>query len=98
MEILSFRYILSIWYDTDRNENTAFKGSIVVCKFFAVRSCLENRRLSAENQEYSIKETGLENREYGRRDPSCWPRGTLYPHKLALTSPTSGSRSVGIVL
>jgi hypothetical protein len=41
--------------------------------------------------------SGLENREYGRRDPSRWPRGTLYPQKLALTSPTSDSRSVGIV-
>jgi hypothetical protein len=40
---------------------------------------------------------GLENRDYGRRDPSCWPRGTLYPQKLPLTSPTSGGRSVGIV-
>jgi hypothetical protein len=41
--------------------------------------------------------SGLENREYGRRDPSRWPRGTLYPQKLALTSLTSGGRSVGIV-
>jgi hypothetical protein len=39
----------------------------------------------------------LENREYGRRDPLCRPRGTLYPQNLALTSPTSGGRSVGIV-
>jgi hypothetical protein len=39
----------------------------------------------------------LENREYGRRDPSRWPRGTLYPQKLAVISPTSGGRSVGIV-
>jgi hypothetical protein len=39
----------------------------------------------------------LENREYGRRDPSRSPRGTRYPQKLALTSPTSGGRSVGIV-
>jgi hypothetical protein len=39
----------------------------------------------------------LENREYGRRDPSRWQRGTLYPQKLAITSPTSGGRSVGIV-
>jgi hypothetical protein len=39
----------------------------------------------------------LENREYGRRDPSRWPRGTLYLHKLAITSLTSGGRSVGIV-
>jgi hypothetical protein len=41
--------------------------------------------------------SSLENREYGRRDPSRWPRGTLYPRKLALTSPRSGGRSVGIV-
>jgi hypothetical protein len=39
----------------------------------------------------------LENREYGRRDPSSWPRGTLYQRKLALTLPTSGGRSIGIV-
>jgi hypothetical protein len=40
---------------------------------------------------------GLENREYGRRDPSRWPRDTLYPQKLALTLPTSSGHSVGIV-
>jgi hypothetical protein len=42
-------------------------------------------------------DSSLENREYGRRDPLSWPRGTLYPQKLAITSPTSGGRSVGIV-
>jgi hypothetical protein len=41
--------------------------------------------------------SGLETREYGRRNPSSWPRGTLYPRKLALISPTSGGGSVGIV-
>jgi hypothetical protein len=41
--------------------------------------------------------SGLEIREYGRRDPSRRPRGTLHPQKLALTSLTSGVRSVGIV-
>jgi hypothetical protein len=41
--------------------------------------------------------SGLENREYCRRDPSRRPRGTLYPQKLAETSPTSGGRSIGIV-
>jgi hypothetical protein len=40
---------------------------------------------------------GLENREYGRRDPSCRPRGTLYQQTLALTSPTGGCRPVGMV-
>jgi hypothetical protein len=41
--------------------------------------------------------SGLEGREYGRKNPSRWPRSTLYPQKLAQNSPTSGSRSVGIV-
>jgi hypothetical protein len=41
--------------------------------------------------------SGLEIREYGRRDPSLWPRGILYLQKLALISPISGGRSVGIV-
>jgi hypothetical protein len=38
---------------------------------------------------------GLESRKYGRRNPSRWPRGTLYPKKVALTSLTSGGLSVG---
>jgi hypothetical protein len=33
----------------------------------------------------------------GRGDSLRWPRDTLYSLKLALTSPTSGGRSVGIV-
>jgi hypothetical protein len=39
----------------------------------------------------------LENREYGHRNPSRLPRGTLCPQKLAITTPTSGGRSVGLV-
>jgi hypothetical protein len=46
---------------------------------------------------YKSSGSCLENGEYGRRDPSRWPRGTLYPQKLAIISLTSGSRSVGIV-
>jgi hypothetical protein len=41
--------------------------------------------------------SGIEIRECGRRDPSRLPRGTLYPQKLALISPTSGGSSIGIV-
>jgi hypothetical protein len=41
--------------------------------------------------------SGLENRKYGRGDQLRWPLDTLYPQKLALTSPTIGGRSVGIV-
>jgi hypothetical protein len=39
----------------------------------------------------------LEHQEYSRRDPALWPCDTLYPQKLAITSPTSGGRSVGLV-
>jgi hypothetical protein len=35
----------------------------------------------------------LEFSEYGRGDPLRWPRDTIYPQQLALTSPTSGGRS-----
>jgi hypothetical protein len=39
----------------------------------------------------------LENPRNGSKDPSRWPRGTLYPQKLVLTSPKSGGPSVDIV-
>jgi hypothetical protein len=38
---------------------------------------------------------GPENRNFGNRDPPRWPRGTLYPQNLVLTSRRSGDRSVG---
>jgi hypothetical protein len=41
--------------------------------------------------------SGLEIREYGYRDLLYWPRNILYPQKLALTLPTRGRRSVGIL-
>jgi hypothetical protein len=41
--------------------------------------------------------SSLENWEYNHRDLSRWPCDTLYPRKLALTSPINGSRSAGIV-
>jgi hypothetical protein len=40
--------------------------------------------------------SGLKSLGYGRRDPPRWPRGTPYPQKFALTSPTSGDGSIGI--
>jgi hypothetical protein len=40
---------------------------------------------------------GIERRKYGYRISSRWPRGTLYPQELALTSPTSDGCSIGIV-
>jgi hypothetical protein len=47
--------------------------------------------------EWKSSGSGLESREYNRRDSSRWPHGTLYPQTLALTSSTNGGRSVGIV-
>jgi hypothetical protein len=41
--------------------------------------------------------SGLENQDYGHRDSSRWPRGTLYPEKFALTSLTNSGRSVTLV-
>jgi hypothetical protein len=41
--------------------------------------------------------SGLENREYGHRDLSCWLCSALHLQKLALASPTSGGCSVSIV-
>jgi hypothetical protein len=41
--------------------------------------------------------SGQENRINDRVGPLRWPRDTHYPQKLALTSPTSGGRSVDIV-
>jgi hypothetical protein len=47
--------------------------------------------------ECKSSDSGHENRINGRGDPFRWPRDTLYPQKLALTSPTGGGHSVGIV-
>jgi hypothetical protein len=41
--------------------------------------------------------SSLEIREYSCGDPLHWPCDTLYPQKLTLLSPTSGSHLVGIV-
>jgi hypothetical protein len=40
---------------------------------------------------------GLENQSYDWRESLRWPRDTLYPLKLALTSLTGRDRSIGIV-
>jgi hypothetical protein len=56
--------------------------------------------LVSTNEELLWRESSsssLEIQEYGHRDLSCWPHGTLYPQKMALTLLTSGSRLVSIV-
>jgi hypothetical protein len=55
-------------------------------------------RAVEELLEWKSSGSGLGNRKInGRRDPLRWPRDTLYPLKLALTWPTCGGCSVGIV-
>jgi hypothetical protein len=55
--------------------------------------------VSATEELLEIKNSssGLESREYRRRDPPRSPRGTIYPQKLTLISLASGCRSVGTV-
>jgi hypothetical protein len=62
------------------------------------RSWLQIRRARFDSRHYQKKSSrcSLENRYYGRRDPSRWPRGSIYPQKLKLTSPTSSGRLVCI--
>jgi hypothetical protein len=54
-------------------------------------------RIIKELLEWKSSSSSQKNRINDRGDPLRWPRDTLYPQKLALTSPTSGGRSVGIV-
>jgi hypothetical protein len=61
------------------------------------RSPLSLMSTTEELLERKSNGSGIESREHCRRDPSRWPCGTLYPQKLAPTSPTSCGRSVCIV-
>jgi hypothetical protein len=54
-------------------------------------------RIIEELFDWKSSGSGQENRINGRGDLLRWPRDTIYQQKLALTSPTSGGRSVGIV-
>jgi hypothetical protein len=47
-------------------------------------------RIIEELLEWKSSGSGLENRINGLGDPLRWPRDTLYPQKLSVTSPTSG--------
>jgi hypothetical protein len=63
---------------------------------------LERGPLSLESTNEELLErkssgSALESREHGCRNPHADYATPLYPQKLALTSPTSGRRSVGIV-
>jgi hypothetical protein len=54
-------------------------------------------RITDELLEWKSSGSCLETEINGLGNPLGWPRDTLYPQKLALTSPTIGGRAVGIV-
>jgi hypothetical protein len=54
-------------------------------------------RIIEELLDWKSRGSSLENRINGRKDPLRWTPDTLYPQKLALTSPTSSGHSVSIV-
>jgi hypothetical protein len=74
-------------------DSTYYPGGLVV-RALGYRSGLGSLSLVSTTEELLDRKVAacLENRKYGRRDPSRRPRGTLYPQKLAITSPTSGGR------
>jgi hypothetical protein len=86
----SWLYIQRSWFDSQRHQ---IFWEVVVLE----RGPLSLVSTNEELLERKSSGSGLENREYGCRDPSRWPRGTLYLLKLALTSLTGGGRKVGIV-
>jgi hypothetical protein len=83
--------------------NTGVPGSIPgVATFFWAAVGLERSPLSLVNNlrsylEEIVAAPGLDNRSCHRRGSLRWPRGTLYPLKLALASLTGGDRSIDIV-
>jgi hypothetical protein len=87
-----------------RTEATGFLFfiKIIDCQIFWQVVGLERSPLSLVSATEELlgrnsRSSGPESRDHGRGNPSRWPRDTLYPQKLALTLPTSGGRSVGIV-
>jgi hypothetical protein len=85
------------WLQIQRSEFDSRRYQIFWDVLGLERGPLSLVSTTGEPPERKNSGSGLENREYGRRDPSCWPRGTLYQQKLALTSSSFGGPSVGIV-
>jgi hypothetical protein len=57
------------------------------------RSPLSLVSTTEELLERKSRSSGLENRDYSRRNPSRSQRGTLFPQTLLLTSPVGVARS-----
>jgi hypothetical protein len=88
----------SFWLQIQRSRFDSRRYQIFWDVVGLERGPLSLASTTEELLEWKSSGSGLGNREYDRRDPSRWPRGTLYQQKLALTAPTSGGRSFGIVL
>jgi hypothetical protein len=56
------------------------REAVKLCKFLLSFSLVSTIEVLLERKSSG---SGLENREYGLRDPSCWQRDTLYPQKFA---------------
>jgi hypothetical protein len=94
--------------EAERGKYKEGMGSFLMHYRLAVVSCLPIRgwletrdficdvRQSSEVFFYTYTRIN-ENRDYGQGDPLRWPRDTLYPQTLALTSPACGGRSFVIV-
>jgi hypothetical protein len=87
----------SVWLQIQRPEFDSRRYQIFCEVAGLERGPLSLMSTTEELLETKSSSSGLETRKYGSRDPSSWPRGTLYQQKLALSSPTSGGHSVGIV-
>jgi hypothetical protein len=80
------KYTYHTKYHTMHRQNTTHKATQTI------KGTLRTMN-TTQKKGNAIPVTGLETWEYGRGDPLRWPRDTLYPEKLALTSPTR--RSLG---
>jgi hypothetical protein len=87
----------SFWLQVQRSGLDSRRYHIFWVVVGLERGPLNLMSTSEELPEGKNSGSGLESREYGRRDPSCLPRGTLYPQKSVLISPTNGVRSAGKV-
>jgi hypothetical protein len=77
--------LTSIWrYASNRKVADSSPDEVIAILIYLI--------LPAKNSNSS-----LETWECGRRDPLRWLRGTFHQQNLALTSPTNGGLSVGIV-
>jgi hypothetical protein len=93
-------HLFPSWRAWFASHSLAFFGGVVITPKFGSQNFCSCRFVILNCFHYFEKiwgAFGQENCINGRRDPLRWPRDILCPQKLALTSSTSGDRSVGIV-